>query len=483
MPSWFWPTITGLNYLLGTGVILALLRRRKQPAATLAWILAIYLMPFIGSIIYVLIGDTRIERQVRRRRQRRGVIAPGLARQSEPGESAFATPGADAFDPRIRDLVTLATRVGEQPPAGGNDVTLLRDAERTFLALSLAIEAAESHVHLEYYIFKADDTGRAVAELLQAKARQGVACRLLLDAVGCWGMPGDMIRRLEDAGVEVAFFLPVGLSAKKLFRINCRNHRKLVVIDGRVVFTGSQNIGDEYLGRKRRLGPWRDTHMRIIGPAASQAQEVFVEDWHFATGRDLSDDETLFPNNARAGDSIVQLVASGPDRLRGALHMLLLAAVSAARRTVLIITPYFVPDMAMILALATAAMRGVRVRLMVPARSDSRVVVWAGRSYYADLIQSGVEIYEYQDGMLHSKVVVIDAHWSLVGSANMDIRSFNINFELTGLLYDEGLSRKLAADFANLVTRARRITTDTIADRRFGESIVLGMARLASPLL
>lgn len=482
MPIWFWPTLTGLNYAFATGVIIVVLRRRKQPAATLAWILAIYVMPFVGSMLYLLIGDTRIERHVRRRRRRRDVIAPTLARQTEGIESRHAGPGGADLDPRIVGLARIATKVGGEPPSAGNDVTVFHDAERTFLSLSLAIEAAESHVHLEYYIFQPDDTGRAIGDLLIDKAGQGVRCRMLLDAVGCWNMPRAMIRRLEGAGVEVAFFLPVGLNAR-LFRLNCRNHRKLVVIDGRIVYTGSQNVGDEYLGRKRRYGPWRDTHLRIVGPAAAQAQEIFVEDWHFATRRDIAGDEGLFPDVAKSGDSVVQFVASGPDRHRGALHVLLLSAVAAADRSITIITPYFVPDMGMIVALKAAALRGVRVQLLIPSRSDSRIVVWAGRSYYADLIQSGVEIYEFDDGMLHSKVVVIDEHWSLVGSANMDIRSFNINFEITGLLYDQALSRDLAADFAALRARARRITPDNLSDRRFGQSIVLGMARLASPLL
>ncbi len=376
----------------------------------------------------------------------------------------------------------LAMRVSGRLVTSGNEVTIYHDAERVFLALSLAVESARSHIHLEYYIFAEDETGQAIGELLLKKAREGVEVRLLLDAVGCWGLSRSFVRRLRKGGVKAAFFLPWGPTGRRV-QLNCRNHRKLVVVDGRVGFLGSQNIGDVYLGRKKKYGPWRDTHLRVEGPCVTQLQEVFVEDWYFAAHEDLSEQENYFPTPTTAGDRLVQIVASGPDEKPDVLDQLLLAAVSDARHAVSFLTPYFVPDRAMLLTLKSAAYRGVRVRLLIPSRNNHWLALWAGRSNYDELLESGVEVYEYSHAMLHSKVVVVDRRWAMVGSANMDERSFRINFELTSLLYDSGLAQDLHADFDHLLGQARRITREQIAGWNYSQTLAAGLARLTSPLL
>jgi cardiolipin synthase len=286
---------------------------------------------------------------------------------------------------------------------------------------------------------------------------------------------------LRSAGVEVAFFMPV-IPLRGRWRVNFRNHRKIIVVDGHIGFTGSQNIGDEYRGRRTRHGPWRDTHMRILGPAVHELQEVFVEDWNYATDEDLIAD-SYFPPLEPAGDQVVQVIPSGPDGHANVMHQLLFAAVATAQRSVCVITPYFVPDAAMILAFQSAAYRGVRVQLLIPSRTDQIVTLWVARSYYQELAQSGVEIHEYPHGMLHSKVVVVDEDWAMVGSANMDERSFRLNFELTTILYDDDLARELYEDFSKLRARSRRIRADRRRSWTFTQSIKLGLARMASPLL
>jgi cardiolipin synthase len=360
-------------------------------------------------------------------------------------------------------------------------VTLYYDSEQTFLALQLAIESAESHVHMEYFIFQPDETGRAVRDLLIAKCRKGVPCRLLLDYVGCFWWPREFLRSLIDGGIEVVFFMPavpwwIGR------RMNFRNHRKIVVVDGRIGFTGSQNIGDEYLGRLKKFGAWRDTHMRLIGPAVQQLQEVFVEDWHFATGTDLVGDE-CFPAVDPAGEQVVQIIPTGPGGHGRAMHHLLYAAIAAAEYSVCIATPYFVPDLPMLVAIQSAAYRGVRVQMLIPAKSNHWLVLWAGRSFYSEMCDAGVEIYEHRETMLHSKVVVIDKSWAMVGSANMDQRSFRLNFEVTAILFDEAPARDLYRDFAALRDGSQRTDPRRWRDASFRESILLGTARLASPLL
>jgi cardiolipin synthase len=479
--STIWTVVSILNYLGVIIAVLHILRHRREPRGMLAWILALLLLPVVGLMLFLLIGNMPVERKVRRRRRRRRLIEPALSQRTRELAAGHDALGAPQHDPQLSSLIRLASRVGETVVTRGNSVAIYHDAEAIFLALSLAIEEAVSHVNLEYYIFAPDETGLAVRDLLIKKARQGVEVRLLLDAVGCLGLPRSFVRPMKEAGVKVAFFLPWGLSSRRL-SLNCRNHRKLVVVDGRVGFTGSQNIGDVYLGRKKKYGPWRDTHLRLRGPSVAQLQEIFAEDWHFAAGENLLADP-YFPEPVWEGEQSVQIVASGPDRRRSVLHQLLFAALTDARHVVSVLTPYFVPDLPMVLALQSAALRGVHVRLLIPSRNNHRVVIWAGRSCYGDLIDSGVEVYEYEHALLHSKVVVVDDRWAMVGSANMDERSFRLNFEVTSLLYDVGLAQELHADFDALRHRARRITREELAAWGYGEHLLLGLARLATPML
>ncbi len=481
LPGWAWTLLSVVNGLIVAAAIVSVLRRPREPQAMLAWILALLFLPIAGVLLYVLIGQPRLLRTRRRRHRRRQRIAPTLEKRVAPLRDSHGEHRPGRIDAGLHDVVRLATRLTGCPPMRGNEVTVYHDAEKTFLALQLAIEAARSHVHFQYYIFQPDDTGRAVADLLIGKARSGVRCRVLLDAVGCWRLPGRFVRRLQSGGVAVAFYHPV-IPWRGRWHVNFRNHRKIVVVDGDVGFCGSQNIGDEYLGRRRKFGPWRDTHLRIVGPAVQQLQEVFVEDWHFATDEDLVADE-YFPPPRPVGPHVVQNIPTGPDGPADVLHQVLFAAVAAARRSIDFLTPYFVPDRAIILALQAAAHRGVRVRLLVPAASDHWFVLWAGRSYYPELAAAGVEVLEYDHGMLHSKSAVVDGAWAMVGSANMDARSFRLNFELTTLLYDPELAATLQEDFNLLSRRARRVAGGDGPAWGFRQSLALGVARLASPLL
>lgn len=473
-----------LSVLVTLGALAALehiLRTRREPRGMLAWILAILLLPGVGIVLYLLIGNVPVERKVRRRRRRRRAIGVALAQRVRVLADVHDAIHMPGLDPAQRSLIRLAARVGETVVTRGNDVTIYHEPEATFLALSLAIQEARHHVHLEYYIFAPDETGRAIRDLLIRKAREGVEVRLLIDAVGSWWVGRSFVTPMREAGVKVAWFLPWGLSSRRL-SLNFRNHRKLVVVDGRVGFTGSQNIGDEYLGRKKKYGPWRDTHLRLIGPCVAQLQEVFAEDWHFAAGEDISV-ESYFPEPHAAGGIAVQIVPSGPDRRPHGLHQLLLGALGDARNEISLLTPYFVPDHAIILALQTASLRGVRVRLMVPSKSNHRVVLWAGRSCYEDLLEAGVEVYEYEHALLHSKVVIIDGRWAMVGSANMDERSFRLNFELTTMLYDPESTHELHMDFERLRIRCQRITRSELTSWTYGDRLMAGIARLATPML
>jgi len=481
IPSYVWTVLWIANYLLVLLVVEHILRKRRDPRGMLIWILTLLLLPGIGLVLYLLVGQGRIQRKVRRRRRRRRKIEAALSRQIALLAASHDARERVVLQEAQRDLMQLAARVSDSMVTCDNEVEVYHDAERAFLSLALAIESAQSHVHMEYYIFADDETGQGMRDLLVRKVREGVEVRLLLDALGSWRMSRAFVKSMQREGVQVAFFLPWG-PTRRHFQVNCRNHRKLTVVDGKLGFFGSKNIADEYLGRKKRLAPWLDTHLRVAGPCVSQLQEVFVEDWHFAAGQDLSS-QKYFPSPASAGDKMVQIVPSGPDRRAAVMHLLLGAAVNNARQSVSLLTAYFVPDAAMLLALTSAAYRGVRVQILLPSRSDHWLVLWAGRAIYDELFEAGVEIYEYDKGMIHAKEVIVDGRWAMVGSANMDIRSFRINFELTGLLYDEPLARQLQNNFDSLRAQAKRIRDYDLKNWSYRQTLAAGLARLLTPML
>ena len=305
--TWLWSAVIAANFLLAIFVIASILRRQKEPTAMLAWVFAIVLMPFAGSILYWLVGSTRIHRKAHRRRKRIAHLVSRVKRHTRDRAGGDDREAEQRLPDDLATVERMTRRLLGVPATSGNQVHVYEEANATYYALEEAIRDARESVHLEYYVWQPDDTGRHFRDLVIEKAKTGVKCRLLLDAVGSWRIGRSFTQPLIEAGVQLAFFLPVN-PLRKRWSINLRNHRKIAVIDGRVAFMGSQNIGDEYLGRLKRLSPWRDTHMRVIGPAVLFMQQTFVEDWLFASGENLTSAE-LFPDPARSGD--------GADRVRG----------------------------------------------------------------------------------------------------------------------------------------------------------------------
>ena len=474
-----WAYALAVDYVLVPLVIASVLRRRKEPMAMLAWILAIVFIPYAGMIFYWLMGYNRVVRRAHRRRRR---IAHLIARIEDWARQHASAGGTEAELPDdLRAIAGLGQRLTQMPVTGSNEVSVYQEANATYSALEDAIRAAQRHVHLQYYIWKADETGYAFRDLLVEKAGAGVECRVLLDSVGCWRLGHAFTQPLIDAGVQVAFFLPLH-PFRKRWSPTLRNHRKIAIIDGQIAFMGSQNIGDEYRGRLRRLSPWYDTHMRVTGPAALFLQRTFAEDWLFATRENLVG-EAYFPKPRRQGASFVQILPTGPDQNVSPLEQIIFAAVSSAKESIRISTPYFVPSASLRMALLHACSKGVRVELVLPTRSDAAIVLWAGRSFYPELLDAGVKIREYDGGMLHSKIVTVDERWCLLGSANMDIRSFRLNFEVTAVIYDTAVARGLSASIADFFHRARPITLRDVHNRPIYQQLLEGTARLLAPLL
>ena len=450
-----------------------LVQRTGRPLAALAWILAMVALPPIGMTLWWAFGRRHLKRQRRKRQAATGAIVQKL--QSLASDVCPASQAPPALLPLRR--LPEDYRLAVFPPSCGNDVRLLVDAAQAYPAMIEAIEAARHHVHLLFYIWNDDATGRRFLDALVHKAREGVQVRLLCDAMGSPSMGGRFARALVDAKGQIARFLPPRLTTG-MPTLNFRNHRKILVVDGEAGFTGGINIGDEY------AGAWKDLAIAIRGPAVDQLQEVFADDWYFAAGEDLADPAYFGRHQGRSlGEATCGLVASGPDCRHEQMQDVLFMAINEAKERVFIVSPYFIPNPPILAALRSAAFRGLDVRVMVPGRSDVRVSRWASRSFYPDLLEVGARLFEYQAGILHAKAVLFDRRLSLVGSANINNRSFRLNFEASMMVGDPALNEALASLFEADMARSREILLEEILNRPWRMQVLDGAAHLLSPVL
>jgi cardiolipin synthase A/B len=476
-------------------VILAtwILFEKRSPVATLAWILALVALPVVGFVIYFLLGPRRIKRKRLRHRRARGRVA------AERADALFGTSTERAAeDPRVAQLVRLATSTGEPPDDRCEEVVVFHDARATYDAIEDAIRAAKHHVHVEYYILDPRRSGSRLRDVLIERARSGVTVRVLVDDVGSNRIGRAFVAPMLQAGVKFARFNEVRF-ARFRSRLDFRNHRKIVVCDGVVGFTGGINIADEYLAgsaeasseesrrrsRKGRLDPqrpWRDTHVRLRGDAVRWLQLAFLEDWQFSTGY-VPRAAEYFPPPTGRGRHHVQIVGSGPDREQEPIQKLYFSAIALARERVYVTTPYFVPDDAVLTALMTASLRGVDVRVLVPRRSDSLIVTAAARSYYDDILAAGVRVYEYEPTMIHAKTLIVDDLFGAVGTANMDNRSFRLNFEITAVLYGKVHADELATQFRRDLRESKEIKAHARRALPLRWRVAEAGARVLSPLL
>lgn len=469
------------GYALAFVLIPRIVMDRREAGATLAWILVIAFLPYAGALLYFLIGRTRIWR----RRRKRGRAHDAFLRVLGGLPRTAAACDAKAMLPELPgpagEIARVGACLGGSPVLAGNRVEVLIDGEKTYDRMEEAIRSARHHVHMMSYIFREDPAGVRFRDALAERARAGVTVRLLVDGVGSHRLSRRFLRPLLEAGGRFAVFMPV-LPLRPHWRPTLRNHRKILVCDGRVGFTGGLNIGDEYRGRKRKFAPWRDTHVRLEGSAALRLQEIFLEDWLFATDEDVPD-PAHFPETPAAGEDLVQVIESGPDQDHGAIHAVVFTAISQARRSVFITTPYFVPDLAVLMALKTAVWRGVDVRILVPGKSDLPLVRLAGRSYYRELLEAGVKIYEHRPGILHAKTMVVDGAWTTIGSSNMDIRSFRLNFEANVLVFGEAVGKRMEEIFLDDIARAQPVELRSLRRKPARARFLEAVARVLSPAL
>jgi cardiolipin synthase len=471
-------SITVAQILVAAVLVARIAMEKRTPVSTLAWIALVAGLPVAGGLLYYFLGH----RRVKRTRFKRLRARLGLRAARERLRDAAVRSGRGPLDARALQLMKLATEVGDTPPSNASSARLLLGGDETLAAIEEAVRAARHHVHLEYYIFEPDGAGMRLRDLLVERARAGVEVRLLCDGVGSYRLHRGFLAPLHAAGGRFAWFGPVTLARLRPRLVNFRSHRKIVVVDGVTGFTGGVNITDQESVAASGARAWRDTHLGLEGAAVRWLQLVFLEDWSYATGQAFTD-AAYFPAIADDGAYPVQILASGPDEPWQAIHKLYFAAIASARSRVLVSTPYFIPDEAILTALCTAALSGVDVRLLVPRRSDSRTLSAATRSYFADLLAAGVRVFEYTAGMMHAKTVVVDDTFAAVGTANMDSRSFRLNYEITAVRYDAAGADALADAFAIDLTRAREVDRGALANERLRSRLAQAGARLLAPLL
>jgi cardiolipin synthase len=343
------------------------------------------------------------------------------------------------------------------------------------------IKAAKHHIHIEFFIFRTDELGEKFLGLLAEKARAGVEVRLLTDGIGARAFGSRQARALCEAGGRWASFLPISIWRWRL-QVNLRNHRKLVVIDGETGFTGGLNVGVEYLGEDPTFGKWRDTFLRLQGPAVVAMQQVFVEDWDFSTG-ELLDGREYFPDCPPRGDVAAQAISSGPDDDTKGIREIYFAAMLRARKRLWITTPYYVPDAGIRDAIRLAALSGADVRLLVPQSPDHWIPHFAGRYYLPELLESGVKVYMYANGFIHAKVILVDGKWASVGSANLDNRSLALNFELNVLFHTPWVVAELEKQFLHDIDESQPLDARTFAKRKWPGRLLENVCRLFSPVL
>ncbi|QHL88179.1 cardiolipin synthase [Nibribacter ruber] len=478
-----------LGNILYTAVLVLVCLRivydTRSTSKTLAYLLIAIFVPFLGMVVYFSFGINYKKRRIYTKKLIEDEV---FITALEHRVTAYSERNLKSSSPEVqanKELVKLLLRDSMSPLTVGNKVKILLNGEETFPAILEALRQARHHIHIEYYIIDDDTVGNQIKDVLIQKAREGVQVRLIYDDYGSRSIRGKYLAELLAAGVEAHPFHKVHfwLLAN---RLNYRNHRKIIIIDAKTAFVGGINIADRYINspEAKKSLYWRDTHLRIDGPGIYYLQYLFFCDWNFCSSQQLAPEEHYFITDPIEGQHChVQIAASGPDSPTATILFSLLQSIYLAQEEVLITTPYFIPGESILNALCVAAMGGVSVKLLVPGIADSGLVNAAAWSYYDDLLLAGVEIYLYQKGFMHAKTMVIDGNMAMVGTANMDNRSFELNFEVNAVVYDQEISQQLRSVFYQDLEQSKRINPEEWRNRSKVKQLFEKLARLLSPLL
>lgn len=467
-----------LNFALSVTIVFL---EHKNPSSTWAWLLVLTFVPVGGFILYLIFGRklSRKKLFIWDNKSRLGVEKAVENQLQLLDENSFPIP--KEFE-RNRDLFYLHLRNNDAILTQGNEVDIFNDGRAKFKKLLKDLDAAKDHIHFQYYIFRDDQLGQEIAAVLKKKAQEGLAVRFLYDAFGSRRLKRSFIRDLKKAGVLVEAFFP-SLIPKINFKINYRNHRKLVIVDGDIGYIGGFNVGNEYLGKVRKFGYWRDTHLRIRGEAVRNMQTRFILDWNQASKQQLILYDPSYYKAKSTGNVGMQIVSSGPDSEWEQIKYGYIKLIMEAEKYVYIQTPYFIPDESLADVIRIAALSGIDVRIMIPNKPDHPFVYWATYSYVGNMIDAGAKVYIYENGFLHAKTIMVDGKISSVGTANIDVRSFHLNFEVNAFIYSTDVTERLVQDFKDDMKKSYLLTAEKYQQRSTWIRIKESIARLISPIL
>lgn len=475
------PYLYYVYFLFVLAITVKILLDNKPPEVTVAWLLAIYFLPYLGAAIYLLGGVNWKKKKIMKQLPEvtfKTHLGPILERQR-----TFLETVDRRIDNDMAKTIVLMLNAGNAIITLDNSIEFHHEGRALFEKLIDDLESARDSIHLEYFIYKSDRIGWRIGEILKRKAESGVRVRVLFDGVGCFRkMSRRFKRELKRSGVEVRYFLdPFNVLTGRM--LNYCNHRKIVVVDGRVAYTGGMNIGDEYIDGGRRFAEWRDTHIRVVGEAVSMLQGVFLSDWYNSGGEKIIE-ERFFPLPVKVDTyQPVQVVCSGPDSDWYTMKKLYFNLIANANGEVLIQSPYFIPDESIRSALEASSLSGVDVHLIMTGVADKRIPFWVAHTYFESLLDAGVNIYFYEGGFFHPKMLVVDGNIATVGSCNMDVRSFHLDYELNMVFYGEEICEGLVRQFRQDLTRCRKLTSEVYRRLGFPSRLRNGIFRMIAPLL
>lgn len=466
-------------------IIIVLVLENGSPIRTLAWILVLLYIPIIGFVFYLFFGRNWRKSRIFSRKETEDIInlQQLILKDLLPAERKIKF-----HNPLVDKLIDLLESNNKALLTTHNAVNIIPDTEDALNSILQGIDAAQQNIHVEYFSLADDDTGNQFKEALIRKAKQGIDVRLIYDAVGCWKLSRRFKKDMKKSGIKMYPFLPSPFPTISS-RLNFRNHRKLVIVDNKVAYLGGLNIGDKYLNRNKYFGYWRDTLLEITGRSVLALQSIFLTDWFFVSKQNILQ-QFLLDYSANCCTDIteekgipLQIVSSGPDSDWESIMQVYFAAIANARHSVHITSPYLVLNESLLMALKTASLSGVEVQIILPSKADHYIVFWGSRSYYTELLQAGVELYEYQKGFMHAKVLIVDNEIVSIGTANMDLRSFNHNFELNAIFYDKQITKIAKDQFVEDLFNSKKINLEEFTARSVIQRTKESICRLFSPLL
>lgn len=470
------PLVLTFYIIVTSWALLSIILHGARPTKSLGWMLTVLIFPFGGPLIYYLFGVNRRKFKLFRssrslekmRRLRTGKHKIDSKKIKEQLEYPY--------------LAQLLENASKSSVLGDNRISVLHDGKQTFESLFVALEKAQKFIHLQYYIFEKGEVQNRFYHLFKKKIKEGVEIRLLYDSFGSFAFRGKQRKRFESIGVELYPIMPIRFG-NLLFSLNYRNHRKIVVVDGKVGFTGGVNISDKYIANKDELGRWRDVHTKIEGPLVNRLHQVFLEDFSYAKNEgDNLFSEKYLPKPEKKGDAFAQIISSGPDSKFPGVMMQYMGMMNAARKEICICNPYFIPDQSVLHSIAMAALRGITVKLLVPKASDSILAKYGMYSNFEFLLKAGVHIY-LRDDFTHSKLMVVDTYLTSIGSGNFDYRSFEHNFETNTLVYDKAVAQEALVDFKLHMRHAEKLNLESFQNRSIQHKLLEGIAKLFAPIL